>query len=55
MDAPMSASGSRWSARSEARTNDFDAGIERRRLGQVADAVWETAVVRTAVPRGEVV
>jgi hypothetical protein len=30
--------GSRWSARSEARTNDLDDGVERRRLGQVVDA-----------------
>jgi hypothetical protein len=29
------ASRSRWSARSEARTNDLDAGVERRSLFRV--------------------
>jgi hypothetical protein len=49
------ASGSRWSARSGARTNDLDAGVERRMLGQVVDAVIDDRIFRTVVPRGEVV
>src|SRR5262245_52486151 len=49
------AAGSRWSARSEARTNDLDAGGEWRRLGQVVDAVVVGRVVRTVVPRAELV
>jgi hypothetical protein len=48
------APGSGWSARSGARTNDLDAGVEWRRLGQVVDAVMDR-LVRTVVPRGEVV
>jgi hypothetical protein len=52
--APVTASGSGWSARSEARTNDLDAGVERRRRGQAVDAVVDGRGVRTVVPRGGV-